>query len=261
VRVQIALEDLADQLFVAEREREPVEPLTQTAPDLSADDAYTIQLINAKRRLAAGARVAGHKIGLTAKAMQQLMGIDEPDYGHLFDDMFLLESTSIAMDRFISPRIEIETAFILGRKLEGPRVTVADVIRATDWVVPAFEIIDSRIRDWRITLADTIADNGSSAAVVLGGRPRRLEDVDLRNTPAELYVDGKLARSGNTGDVLGNPVSAVAWLANALARYGVQMKEGHVILPGACTAAVPVSAGASFQARFKDLGDVEVAFR
>jgi 2-keto-4-pentenoate hydratase len=151
VRVQIALDDLADQLFLAERERTPVEPLTQTAPHLSADDAYKIQLINAKRRLAAGARVAGHKIGLTAKAMQQLMGIEEPDYGHLFDDMFLLESTSIAMDRFISPRIEIETAFILGRKLDGHRVTVADVIRATDWVVPAFEIIDSRIREWRIT--------------------------------------------------------------------------------------------------------------
>jgi 2-keto-4-pentenoate hydratase len=260
LKTGIALTDLAHQLFAAERDRQPIAPLSEMAPGVTVEDAYEIQLINVRRRLQGGVQLRGHKIGLTAQAMRDLMGIDEPDYGHLFSDMFFLESTGVRADRFISPRIEIESAVILGRRLEGPGITVADVVRAVDWVVPAFEIIDSRIRDWRITLADTIADNGSSAGVVLGERRRRLRDVDLANTPAELYLDGNLAKSGNTRDVLGNPLSAVAWLGNALARFGIALEAGQVVLPGACTAAVPVRPGLAVQARFKDLGNLEVRF-
>jgi 2-keto-4-pentenoate hydratase len=260
LETRTGLDDLAEQLFVAERDRVPIDPLTERVPDLTTDDAYQIQLINVRRRLGSGGQLGGHKIGLTAQAMRDLMGIDEPDYGHLFLDMFELESAEIPADRYIQPRIEIETAFVLGRRLAGPGITVADVIAAVDWVVPAFEIIDSRIRSWRIKLADTVADNGSSAGVVLGGRRRRLAEVDLSNTPAELYVDGTLSKSGNSRDVLGNPLSGVAWLGNALARYGVALEAGHVVLPGACTAAVPVVPGSRVQARFKGLGDVEVRF-
>jgi 2-keto-4-pentenoate hydratase len=260
LETQVSLEQMAERLFSAERYRAPIEPLTDSVPGLTADDAYQIQLTNVRRRLHEGGLLRGHKIGLTAKAMRDLMGIDEPDYGHLFSDMFVLESSDIPADRFISPRIEIESAVILGRRLAGPGITVADVIRAVEWVLPSFEIIDSRIKGWRIKLADTVADNGSSAGVVLGGCPRRLGDVDLRNLSADLYLNGQLAKSGNTGDVLGNPLSAVAWLGNALARYGVALEEGHVVLPGACTAAVPVGPGSVVQAKFKDLGDVEVRF-
>ena len=260
LKTGVALKDLAERLFTAERDRKPIEPLTDGVPGLTTEDAYQIQLINVRRRVQGGVQLRGHKIGLTAQAMRDLMGIDEPDYGHLFSDMFFLESSDVRADRYISPRIEIESAFILGRRLEGPGIKAADVARAVDWVMPAFEIIDSRIRDWRIKLADTVADNGSSAGVVLGGRRRRLSDVDLGNTPADLYLDGKLAKSGNTRDVLGNPLSAVAWLGNALARYGIALEAGQVVLPGACTAAVPVKPGSAVQGRFKDLGDVEVRF-
>jgi 2-keto-4-pentenoate hydratase len=175
---------LADALMQAERDRKPVPPLTDTFPDMTDEEAYEIQLLNVRRRVERGGKIRGHKIGLTAKAMQELFGVDEPDYGHLFDDMFEYEAMTVRTERYIAPRVEIETAFILGRTIEGSNVTVADVIRAVEWVVPSIEIIDSRIRDWRIKLADTIADNGSSAGVVLGARPVRVSDLDLRNLSA-----------------------------------------------------------------------------
>jgi 2-keto-4-pentenoate hydratase len=252
--------NLADALMQAERDRKSVPPLTDTFPDMTDDEAYEIQLLNVRRRVDRGGRIRGHKIGLTAKSMQELFGVDEPDYGHLFDDMFEYEAMTVRTERYIAPRVEIETAFILGRTIEGSNVTVADVIRAVEWVVPSIEIIDSRIRDWRIKLADTIADNGSSAGVVLGGRPVRVSDLDLRNLSASLYIDDELVESGNTSAVLGNPITAVAWLAKALSRHGITLEEGHVVLPGTCVRAVPVHAGASVRGHFADLGDVSVHF-
>ena len=250
--------ELALALAEAERSRVPLSPLTSRFPSMTVSDAYQIQRLNIQRRLEAGCTVRGHKIGLTARAMQQLFGVFEPDYGHLLDDMFLLENTDVKLDRFISPRIEIETAFILGKSLKGPGVTVADAIRAVEWIVPSIEIIDSRIDSWQIKLPDTIADNGSSAAVILGGHPLRLTDVDLRNLDASLAVNGVVVETGNTSAVLGNPLSALAWLTNALGLRGVHLEEGHVVLPGTCIRAVALERGMSVIGHFEVLGDVKV---
>jgi 2-keto-4-pentenoate hydratase len=250
----------AKVLAEAERTKKAVPPLTEAYPEMTAKDAYQVQRFNVMQRVESGRSVRGHKIGLTAKAMQDLFGVYEPDYGHLLDDMFIPESTAVAIDRFISPRIEIESAFILGRPLRGPGITIADAIRAIEYVLPSIEIIDSRIEDWRIKLADTIADNGSSSAVVLGGRPTRLADVDLRNLAAEMSIDGEVVESGNTSAVLGNPISALAWLANTVGNQGVELKEGDVVLPGSCIRAVPATRGITVRGKFEVLGDVCVEF-
>lgn len=254
------LDDLALGLHAAEASREAIAPLTDTYPDLSAADAYAVQRRTIARRTANGAVVRGHKIGLTAKAMQEQFGIREPDYGHLLDDMFVYEDSDLPLGRFISPCAEVEPAFVLKRRLEGPGVTVADVIRATECVLPALEIIDSRIRDWRIQLADTIADNGSSAALVLGGCPTAITAFDPRTVDVELLFDNRVVERGSTCAILGNPVTAIAWLANKVALAGIALEEGHVVLPGTCTRAIPVDCAVSVTGRFAVLGSVTVNF-
>ena len=252
---------VADALAVAERERAPIEPPTETWPDLDPADAYAIQLLNADSRIAAGGTVRGHKVGLTSRAMQQMLGVDEPDYGHLFDDMFVMEGDSLDASLFCSPRVEMEVAFVLGDAIAGPGVTVADVLRNTAFVLPAIEVIDSRVRDWRITLADTIADNASSARVVLGGNPTALASVDVRLLGGVLRRRGEIVETGVSGAVLGNPATAVAWLANKLAEFGAGLEAGHVVMPGACARAVDVGAGDAIRADFDVLGSVDVIFR
>ena len=244
----------------AEAERTPIPPLTETFPSMDVADAYGIQLINISRRVADGAIVRGHKVGLSSRAMQQMMGVDEPDYGHLLHDMFVFEDSDVVTSNYCFPRVEVEVAFVLGRALEGPACTVADVLRATEYVVPAIELIDSRIRDWRITLPDTIADNASSAGVVLGGNPRRLTQLDVRMVAAVLRRNGRIAETGVSGAVLGNPATAVAWLANKVHSFGVTLEAGHVILPGSCTRAIDVVPGDNIRADFADLGHVAVSF-
>jgi 2-keto-4-pentenoate hydratase len=256
----VDVERLAARLADAEAAREPIGALTAEAPDLTVTEAYAVQRANVERRVAAGARVRGHKIGLTARSMQELFGIDEPDYGHLLDDMFVLEGSEIPMAELISPRVEVEPAAILGRDLRGPGVTVADVIRAVDCLVASIEVIDSRIAEWRIGLADTIADNGSSARVVIAGRPVRLSDVDLRSMPVRVEVDSAIVSCGVTGMVLGNPLSAIAWLANALGRQGVALEAGHVVLPGTPLPALTVRPGMHVRGVFDGLGDIDVRF-
>lgn len=250
---------ISERLAIAERDRTPIAPLTRTEPWLDVDDAYAIQRLGAARRCERGARVRGHKVGLTASVMREQFGVNEPDYGHLLDDMFTYESSAVPLDSYLQPQVEIEPAFVLGRRIEGPGVTVADVVRATDCVLPSIEIIDSRIADWQIRLVDTVADNGSSATVVLGGRPVALTAFDPRALSAELLLDGQPVERGTTAAILGNPVNAVAWLANALARYEVALEEGHVVLPGSCIGAVRAMT-ATFTARFEVLGEVEVQF-
>ncbi len=247
-------------LWDADQTKQTIAPLTETFPGFDVVDAYETQLINARRRMADGELVRGHKVGLSAKAMQQMLGVHEPDYGHLFDPMFVFESDEVPASRFCQPRAEIEVAFVLGRPLAGPGVTVADVVRATDCVVPSIEIVDSRIADWRLTIADTIADNASSGAVVLGGRPTRLHDVDPALIGAVLRRNGEVIETGCSGAVLGNPVIAVAWLANKVAAFGVTLEAGHVVLPGSCTRMVPVAAGDVIRADFDVLGHVSVRF-
>ena len=247
-------------LWEADQTKQSIAPLTETHPDIDVVDAYEIQLINIRRKLEAGALIRGHKVGLSAKAMQNMLGVHEPDYGHLLDDMFVDEGSTIPMSRFCQPRAEIEVAFVLGRQLQGPGVTVADVVRATDYVLPSIEIVDSRVTDWKIKIQDTVADNASSAALVLGGRPTKLTDVDPALIGANLRKNGEIVETGCSGAVLGNPVIAVAWLANKVARFGVTLEPGHVIMPGSCTRMVPIAAGDHIRADFDGLGHVAVRF-
>jgi 2-keto-4-pentenoate hydratase len=253
-------EAAAAALWQADQTKEAIAPLTETWPELDVVDAYEVQRMNIGRRLEGGARVRGHKVGLSAKAMQEMLGVHEPDYGHLVDDMFCYEHDTVSMARFCQPRAEIEVAFVLGQPLEGPGVTVADVVRATDYVLPSIEIVDSRVRDWKVKIQDTIADNASSAALVLGARPTPLTAVDPALIGATLRKNGEIVETGCSGAVLGNPVIAVAWLANKLAQFGVRLEPGHVIMPGSCTRMVPVAAGDVVRADFDVLGHVSVRF-
>jgi 2-keto-4-pentenoate hydratase len=252
--------DAADALARAEAESKPIPPLVESYADIDVVDAYEIQLLNVRRRVAAGAVVRGHKVGLSSRAMQLMMGVDEPDYGHLLHDMFVLEDETVEISALCNPRVEVEVAFVLGSALEGPACNVADVLRATDFVLPAIEIIDSRIVDWKISLPDTIADNASSARAVLGGNPRSLRDLDVRSIGATLRCNGVVVETGAAGAVLGNPVNAVAWLANKVYAFGVKLEPGQVVLSGSCTRAYDVGPGDHVRADFDHLGYVNVSF-
>lgn len=241
-----------EELLGAYAAKKPIEPL-----GLDLSQAYGVQLAQVERWQAEGRVVKGHKVGLTSAAMREQLGVDQPDYGHLMDSMFQLERQPIDTARFLQPKIEPEIAFVLKRPLRGPGVNAAEAMAAVDFVVPALEIIDSRIRDWQITLADTIADNASSGGVVLGSRPVRLGDVDLANTPCVLRRNGAEAGTGVGGAVLGTPLNALVWLANTVP---VELAAGHVVLPGSITAAVPVRPGDTFTAEFAGLGDVTAIF-
>lgn len=250
----------ADELALAERSRIPIEPLTRTYPKLEVADAYEIQRLQIQQKLLSGRAVRGHKVGLTSRAMQQMLGVAEPDYGHLLDDMFVSEGGVVPTRELCQPRVEFELAFVLGAALPSPGCSVADVLRATAYVAPAIEIIDSRIRDWKITLCDTIADNASSARVVLGGTAAQVKDLDLRLVGVLGWKNGELVETGASGAVLGNPATAVAWLANKLHEFGVQLEPGHVVMPGSCTRAIPVEAGDVVTAEFAGLGALTISF-
>jgi len=253
-------EEACRLLREAERNVAPIDPLTELMPGLEVADAYAVQRDNIARRLAAGATVVGHKVGLTAAAMRQLLGVDEPDFGHLLDDMVHRDGGTVPAARYCAPRIEPEICFRLAAPLRGPGVTVEDVLAATDAVAPALEIVDSRIRDWKITLADTVADNASSAGLVRGAWTPLAEAPDLATVVADLVVDGEPVASGSGREVLGHPAAAVAWLANTLAGFGTALEPGHLVLPGTMTGAPFVSPGQRIEARFSGLGPVSVTF-
>lgn len=251
---------IAGSLAEAEETGNAIAPITSTFADLTPADAYEIQLINIRHRLEQGARIVGHKVGLTSWAMQRLMGVTEPDYGHLLDDMMRASGDTIRTADLCQPRVEVEIAFVLRQPLRGPNCTEDEVIRATDHVVGAIEIIDSRIADWKIGLPDTIADNASSALVVLGEHPLPLGDIDIRLNGVLLRKNGQIVETGAAGAVLGNPVTAVAWLANTLHTFGTILERGHVVMPGSCTAAVAVGPGDFIEAEFDRLGTVSTTF-
>ena len=257
-------EDLAARLRRAERDRAPIPPLTDSHPLLTADDAYEIQLGNIRRRLP-GTEVVGHKVGLSSPVMQAMMGVDEPDYGHLLADMRLDPDVPVAVRRYCFPRVEVEVGFLLGADLPGEGCTERDVLAATEALVPAIELIDSRIADWRISLADTIADNASSAGFLLGAARIPPDAVDPRAIEAVLRCGDEPVAQGRSDAVLGNPVIAVAWLARKVATFGVRLHAGHVVLPGSCTRAVDARAGQRFEAEFSTggqrLGAVSATFR
>jgi 2-oxo-3-hexenedioate decarboxylase/2-keto-4-pentenoate hydratase len=238
----------------------PTAPLTEACPGLSVEDAYAIQLHNTELRLADGATVVGHKVGLTSLAMQQMLGVEEPDYGVIFDDMLYGDGDAAPSARFLQPRVEIEIAFRLHTPLSGPGITLDDVLAATESVAPAIEIIDSRIANWKITLADTVADNASSAAIVLGKWVPVATVPDLAEVGATLSLNGIEMASGHGSDVLGHPAEAVAWLGNKLASFGTDLLAGQLVMPGSCTKALDVAAGDAVTGAFHGLGTVTVSF-
>ncbi|MFD0051478.1 2-keto-4-pentenoate hydratase [Actinomycetes bacterium NPDC127524] len=254
------VEELAESLLKAESSRQAIKPITVTEPSLSLDDAYEIQLKNIQEKQATGDFVSGKKIGLTSHAMQQLLGVDQPDYGHLLSSMEYKNGDSIPMIKLLQPKIEAEIAFVLKRDLKGPHVTSLDVLLATEHIVPAFEIVDSRIRDWKITIEDTVADNASSGLYVLGENYFEPHEIDLANMGMSLYRNGNLVNTGVGSAVLGHPATCVAWLANKLAGYGISLKTGEIILSGALSAAVEIKPGDEFMARFGHMGEVKVNF-
>ena len=210
--------------------------------------------------MAEGARILGHKVGLSSLAMQQMMGVDEPDYGHLLDEMQVFEDTPVKAGRYLYPRVEVEVGFILGADLPGAGCTEDDVLAGTEALVPSIELIDTRITDWKIGLCDTIADNASSAGFVLGGARVSPHDVDVKAIDAVLTRNGEVVAEGRSDAVLGNPVTAVAWLARKVESFGVRLRKGDIVLPGSCTRAIDVRAGDEFVADFSGLGPVRLSF-
>lgn len=256
-----SVEKAASTLLGAYATRTPVPPLTATYGDISIDDAYAIQRIQTDAWVENGAVIKGHKVGLTSAAMQKQMGVDTPDFGVLTDRMFFPEGVTADITRFLQPRAEPEIGFVLGKPLSGPGVTVAEAVAAIDFVLPALELIDSRIADWKITLPDTIADNASSGGLVLGSHPVSPKDIDLSLTGCLVHRNGRLIDTGAGGAVLGgSPVNALVWLANVLGERGVSLEAGHVILPGSVTAAFPVNPGDTISATFDRIGTVGITF-
>ena len=257
-RDQIAKE--GQELLRAEQTRAVLRPFTEKYPAISQEEAYGIQLAFIELKKSAGAKVVGKKIGLTSKAMQKMLNVDQPDYGHILDGMVLQDGAQFRVAELIQPKIEPEIAFIMARDLKGPGVTPMQVMAATRFVVPALEIIDSRIEGWKIKLCDTIADNASSARVVLGSSPRRVDERDLKLVGMILEKNGDIVQTGAGGAVLGHPAVAVAWLANAVGQFGVSLNAGDIVMPGALCGAVDVAAGDLLQASYDGLGTVSVRF-
>lgn len=258
--------DAARRLDDAERTRKPVRQLSLEHPGMTIEDAYQVQRGWVDLKLKAGRRVLGHKIGLTSRAMQQSSQISEPDHGVLLDDMFLSEGSDIPRDRFIEPRLEVELAFVLGKPLNGPDCTITQVLAATDYVIPALEIIDARIQ--RVDpetrkprrVMDTISDNAANAALVTGGRPMRPMDVDLRWVGALCYRNAVIEESGVAAAVLNHPANGIAWLANKLAAYGAGLEAGQVVLAGSFTRPVPVEKGDTFHVEYSSFGSISCRF-
>ena len=251
---------LAADLAQAERSRVPIDPLTDGNPGIDVVDAYEIQLINIRQRVAEGARVVGHKVGLSSEAMQKMMNVDEPDYGHLLADMEVFEDVPVKAANYLYPRVEVEVGFILADDLPGSGCTEDDVLAATAAFVPSIELIDTRIKNWQIKLCDTIADNASSAGWILGPERVSPKDIDIQAIPAILKCNGEVVAEGRSDAVLGNPVTAVAWLARKVDSFGVRLKAGAVVLPGACMRAIDARPGDNFVAEFTGLGSVRLAF-
>jgi 2-keto-4-pentenoate hydratase len=252
---------IASDLYESEKNAAPIGPLTSTYPEISIEDAYAIQAAGIEIRCTRdGRRVVGKKIGLTSVAMQKLLGVNEPDYGHLLDHMLVMEGVPIPRSELLLPKVEGEIAFVLKNGLKGPGITIADVLRATEGVMASIEIVDSRVRDWKIKLPDTIADNASSARFVLGSRLVPVHKLDLRLVGMVMEKNGEIISTGAGAAVWGHPAASVAWLANRLSAFDISLEEGEIILSGAVTAAVDALAGDSFHVAFQDLGTVGVRF-
>ena len=254
------IKEYSNLLLEAEETRNGTTPLTAIQGDFDVIKAYYVQLETIAEKVKSGRKITGKKIGLTSKAMQNLLGVNEPDYGHLLDDMVVENGGAISVKRLLQPKVEAEIAFVLKETLKGPGITPIDVLRATEYIVPSLEIVDSRIRDWKIKLADTVADNASSGLYILGGKPVKAEEVDLEMMGMVLKKNGEVINTGVGAAALGHPASCVAWLANKLSEFDIALEAGEVILSGALSAAVNAQAGDVFTAKFAHIGQVSVHF-
>lgn len=256
----------AQRLHQAEETRQQVSATTVRHPDMTIDDAYAIQRAWMDIKKEADRTVAGYKIGLTSRTMQKSMNIDEPDYGTLLDDMVFEEGTAIEAGRFLDPRVEVELAFILNKPLVGSKVTIFDVLRATEYVVPAIELIAARTyrihpeTGYKRTVRDTISDNAANAGIIMGGRPVKPDAVDLRWISALLYCNGVIEESGVSAAVLNHPAKGIAWLAKKYAAHGIALEPGQIILAGSFTRPVKVHAGDSFHVDYGPLGSISCRF-
>ncbi len=248
----------ARALYDARRTRVPIPPFTDADPTLGMADGYAIQRELIELLLADGDRIVGHKVGLTSKPMQKMVGVDSPDYGPVLASTIYRDGDTIPAGRFIAPKIEAEIVFVIGERLEGPGVTVTQAHAAIAGAVAAMEIVDSRIADWRIKLADTVADLASNGAMATSSRIVPITDIDTRLIGMTLTRNGELIDTGAGAAALGDPVAVVAWLANVLGGDGVALEPGHLIMTGALHAAVPMTPGDVFRAEFDRLGPITV---
>jgi 2-oxopent-4-enoate/cis-2-oxohex-4-enoate hydratase len=254
------IEQYGDELYQALVERKTVAPLTSRETAISIEDAYHIQQRMIGRRMEEGARIVGKKIGVTSKAVMDMLGVHQPDFGYLLDTMIFNEGEAIPMATLIQPKAEGEIAFLLKRDLTGPGISNADVLRATECVMPCFEIVDSRITDWKIKIQDTVADNASCGVFVLGDHAVDPRKIDLLTCGMVLEKNGEIVGTGAGAAALGSPVNAVAWLANTLGRLGIPLKAGEVILSGSLAAMFPVKAGDNLRMSIGGMGGCSVRF-
>ena len=251
---------IADELADADRERRVIPRITARYPDATVEDSYAIQGVWRDKSLAAGRRLVGRKIGLTSRAMQQATGITEPDYGVMFDDTVWESGAQIPFDAYSNVRIEVELAFVLSKPLEGPHCTLFDVLRATEYVTPALEVLNSHIELEGRTIVDTISDNAAYGGMLLGGTPKRPDDVDLRWISALLYRNETIEETGVAAGVLGHPGVGVAWLANKLAQHGAGLGAGEIVLAGSFTRPMWVSRGDSVVCDYGTMGSIACRF-
>lgn len=255
-----ALRQLAEELLYASQLRRPIAPLRNRLASMDLQDAYDIQTLQLEEHLADGRVLAGRKVGLTSLAMQQQLGVDQPDFGFFFEDMVHHDEAKIPVTEFISPKVEPEFGFVLTEALKGPGVTREQAAAAIGAVYPAIEIIDSRIADWDIKLVDTVADNASCGAIAVGTTPLSITVEDLAGTECTLRINGEPRGTGSGDAVMGDPIAPLVWLANILGEQGVALEAGQIILPGSFTAAQPVLAGESATADFGPLGSLTIHF-
>lgn len=255
-----AVRKAADALWQAELSGTPCPPVRDLFEDGDTTSAYAVQRVNLDRRIAEGRRIVGRKIGLTSPAVQRQLGVDQPDFGALLSDMSVADGGTVGHGRLLQPKIEAEVALVLGAPLPHREPTVADVLRAVDFALPALEIVDSRVAGWDISFTDTVADNASSGLFVLGGRPVPLSALDLRGVRMTLLRNGEKASEGTGADCMDGPLNAAVWLASTLARLGDPLRTGDIVLTGALGPMAVAHPGDTFEARISGLGPVRVAF-